>query len=165
MTPNWAEWLKNCRAGLPFRKTREMGLKKFNKDKHNVLYLGQKMSLQAEDWLDRLQLCRKEPVDSCRQQVEHESVAPLQQKFNYILPYISKSIPNKSKKLVIPLRSTIHKRCGQTADTSIKMTEELENMTYQQRLKELSLLSLEKQRLTAVFHYLWSGREEELQSK
>jgi len=45
------------------------------------------------------------------------------------------------------------------------MTEELENMAYEQRLRELSLLSLEKQRLIAVFHYLWSGREEKLQSK
>ena len=93
----------------------------------------------------------------------------MQQKVNDILRYISKSIPNKSKKLVMPLYTAQYTRDVvklQTAQqTSSSMTEELENMAYEQRLRELSLLSLEKQRLIAVFYYLWSGREEELQSK
>lgn len=93
----------------------------------------------------------------------------MKQKVNYILPYISKSVPNKSKKSVIPLYAVQYTRDLvqlQTAQqTSIKTTEELENMAHEQRLRELSLLNLEKQSLIAVFHCLWSEREEELQSK
>lgn len=37
-------------------------------------------------------------------------------------------------------------------------------MAYEQRLRELSLLSLGEAK-SADFYYLWSGRKEELQSK
>lgn len=82
----------------------------------------------------------------------------MQKKVNYILPYISKSTPNKSKKLVIPLYAAQYSRdvvkLKTAQQTSTKMTKELENMVYKQKLRELSLRSLEKQRLIAVFHYL-----------
>lgn len=93
----------------------------------------------------------------------------MHQKVNYILPYISKNMPNNSKKSVISLYKAQYTRdvvkLQTPQPTSIKMTEKLENMVYEQRLRELSLLSLKKQRRIAVFHCLRSGQEEELHSK
>lgn len=143
-----------------------MGLKKFNKDKYSVLYLGQKTSWEAEDWLHKLQLCR---ICGFPQRASRASSASMQQKINDIMRNISKDIPNKSKKLVIPLYTAQYTRDVvklQTAQQiSSSMTKELDNTVYDQRLRELSVLSLFKQRLIAVFYYLRSGRKEELQGK
>lgn len=93
----------------------------------------------------------------------------MQQKIHDIMRNISKDILNKSKKLVIPPYTAQYTRDVvklQTAQqVSSIMTKELDNMVYDQRLRELSLLILFKQRLTAVFYYVWSERKEELQGK
>lgn len=63
----------------------------------------------------------------------------------------------KSKKPVIPQQSKYTRdviKLQTTQQTSSNMTTEQENMVYDQRLRELSLLSLEKQRLQSSTTYV-----------